>query len=676
MHSAMSTARAAPAVALALAVAGLAACGGPGGVPRTRPLPSPDHRPALRDHTAHTPRLASYRLSAKLDTANHRIKGSMVLTWTNGGDSEVRELPFHLYLNAFKNESSVFMKESHGEMRGARATDTGWGWIDVTRVVVGQDDLTGKTSFPGPDQTVMDVPLPAPMAPGASTTVTMEFTEQLPEVFARTGYKGAFHMIGQWFPKIGVRAGPPGAEHWECPPFHANAEFFADFGVYDVDVTVPDSEVVAATGVLVGAKDNGDHTRTLTYHAEDVHDFAWMADPYMEVMSGTAKVDGDSVEVRVYYRPDQQDFARRHLAAGIGAIEQFSELYKPYPWPIMSIIDPPPDAASGAGGMEYPTLVTTAGDHALARPGIRIPEFVTVHEVGHNWFQGMVASNEPEEAWLDEGVNEYTDSIVMARLYGERGSLIDWMGWTAETTRAFDASDSPFSTIPSPIAAASWAFADSSAYGEATYAKTASALRTLEGVVGAEAMAKAMRHYVDTWAWKHPTGRDFFASLSESLGQDLSWFVRPAFYGIGSTELSVRRAGCVPEHEPRGVFGEGTHRKTVTEATAPDGGAWVCDVVVVDTGTVPVPVDVEMRFADGTIQPGRWDHRDDGHWHRFHFKRSSRLTEVSIDPEDLDLLDDDPVDDHIRLDGDPAAAARAGARAGFWTQSAMQVFGL
>jgi len=672
----MSTARVAHGVvALALALAGVAACGGGDRVPRTRPLPSPDHRPALRDGKVHTPRLASYRLSVKLDTANHDIKGSMTLTWTNGGESAVDELPFHLYMNAFKNETTVFMKESHGEMRGARATDD-WGWIEVTKVVVGDADVTDKTTFPGPDETVLDVPLPAPVEPGASVTVAMDFHEHLPEVFARTGHKGAFHMVGQWFPKVGVRTGPPGAEHWECLPFHANAEFFADFGVYDVDLTVPDSVIVAATGVLVGAKDNGDHTRTLTYHAEDVHDFAWMADPYMEVMSGTAKVGSDNVEVRVYYRPDQKDFARRHLAAGIGAIEQFSQLYKPYPWPIMSIIDPPPDAASGAGGMEYPTLITTAGDHALVRPGIRIPEFVTIHEVGHNWFQGMVASNEPEEAWLDEGVNDYADAIVMARLYGASTSLVDWMGWTAETTRAFDAVDNRFSTNPSPIAAASWAFADGTAYGEATYAKTASALRTLEGVVGPQAMAAAMKHYVDTWAWKHPTGADFFASLRESLGRDLSWFVQPAFYDVGAVELGVRKASCEPEHDPRGWFGNGKQRKLVTATTAPDTGAWVCDVIVVDTGTVPVPVDVEMKFADGSTQRSRWDHRDDGHWHRFHFKRSSRLTEVSIDPDGLVLLDDDPVDNHVRVDGDPAAAARAGARAGFWTQSAMQVFGL
>src|SRR5262249_54552957 len=158
----------------------------------------------------------------------------------------------------------------------------------------------------------------------------------------------------------------------------------------------------------------------LTYHAEDVHDFAWMADPYMHMTSLPAKLDDGTVEVRVYARPEQAEFARRHLEAAVGAVERFSADFVPYPWSILSIIDPPVDAAAGAGGMESPPRVPTEGDGVLSRPGIRIPEYVTVHEVGHNWFQGMIASNEPQEAWMDEGVNDWADAHVMTDLYGAR----------------------------------------------------------------------------------------------------------------------------------------------------------------------------------------------------------------------------------------------------------------
>src|SRR5205823_9247976 len=117
-------------------------------------------------------------------------------------------------------------------------------------------------------------------------------------------------------------------------------------------------------------------------------------------------------------------------------------------------------------------------------------------------------------------------------------SMIDWMGWTAEETHLLRAIE-PTAAVPSPIGTVSWDFVDNSAYGIATYLKTEEALRTLESVVGRDPFRAAMKQYVHDWAFKHPTGRDFFASLSGSLGQDLSWFVGPAFYGIGGSELSV-----------------------------------------------------------------------------------------------------------------------------------------
>jgi hypothetical protein len=327
---------------------------------------------------------------------------------------------------------------------------------------------------------VLEVPLPTPLDPGSSIELTIVFTAQLPEVLSRTGHHGPFAMVGQWFPKVGVRVGAPGFETWHCEPLHVSTEFFADFGTYDVTLTVPNTHVVAATGVLTAAEDKDDGTRVLHYHAEDVHDFAWMIDPYMEVVTGEATVgDGPKVLVRVVHRPRQREFALRHLRAAIGTLEQFSQMFVPYPWSIMTVIDPPLEAAE-ASGMEYPTLVTTAGDHALARDGLRWPEFVTIHEVGHNWFQGMLASNEYEEAWLDEGISEWADGVAMVRLYGEKRSALDWMGWSADIFHWRRAMGSHIGDLPAPIATAPYAFPDQEAYGETTYLKTMLALRTLE----------------------------------------------------------------------------------------------------------------------------------------------------------------------------------------------------
>jgi hypothetical protein len=659
-------------LAAGLVVAG---CSGDLGAPRVHHAPQPDSVAAVRGGPR-SPRLANYRIDARLDNARHRIQATETLTWTNAGTTPVDVLPFHLYLNAFKNESSLLMQESRGQLRSAHASDNGWGWIEVTSMRVAGAERRAQAHYVGPDETVLELPLETPVAPGQSIEVEITFTSQLPEVFARTGWKGSFTMVGQWFPKIGVRQGLPGAESWVCAPMHGNSEFFADFGVYDVSLTVPSTLVVAASGILVSATDQPDNMRTLVYRAEDVHDFAWMTDPHMEVISGTAHVEGGDVEVRVYHRPAQRGFARRHLSAGIKAIEHLSSQFVPYPWPIMSIVDPPPDAASGAGGMEYPTLVTTTGDHAVIRPGMRVPEMVTIHELAHNWFQGLMASNEVEEAWMDEGLADWATASVMAAIYGERASAIDWDGWTAELLHIERAVDGHIADNPSPVATESWRFADFDAYAQATYLKTSFALRTLENMVGRDAFAAAMKAYTRDWAFHHPTGADLFAVLNRELGRDLSWFLQPAFYGTGVAELSVRSSDCRAKHAARGVFGAGDTRKTVTSSDAPDSKAWECEVVVVNTGTVPVPVDVEMRFADGTRQREVWEDHGTTWWHRFRFERSSELTEVELDPDGKILLTDHVLDDHVRRIPDSRAAMRAGARAGFWAQTLMQVVGL
>jgi len=163
----------------------------------------------------------------------HQVAGTALVTWTNTCATAVDRLPFHLYLNGFKNEDSLFMVSSRGVMRGAKAGAEAWGWIQIESVQIGGVELVGKLEKVKPreaplDETVVELPLPAPVEPGKSIEVAFKFTDQLPEVFARTGFKGDFHMVGQWFPKVGVRVGPAGSERWECQPFHVNTEFFAN----------------------------------------------------------------------------------------------------------------------------------------------------------------------------------------------------------------------------------------------------------------------------------------------------------------------------------------------------------------------------------------------------------------------------------------------------------------
>jgi hypothetical protein len=312
---------------------------------------------------------------------------------------------------------------------------------------------------------------------------------------------------------------------------------------------------------------------------------------------------------------------------------------------------------------------------------VRLPELVTVHEVGHNWFQGMLASNELDEAWLDEGVNEYADGLVMTRLWGD-AAMLDRGGHQISADDIRWIAAPRFADLPVPIATASYDFPDSDSYAEATYLKTEAVLRTLEHVVGGERMAAAMKVYARRFAFRHPAGADFEATLTAELadtkgaGGDLAWFFGPALHDIGAADYRLRDARCRPKRAPRGVFGDGDERRVVTASDAPDGGTWVCDVIVVNLGRVGVPVDIELRFADGSRQDERWDDRGEGHTWHLEFERSSALTAVVIDPKRKVMLNDGLFASQARLHGDPRASRRAAARAGFWTQSAMQVLGL
>jgi len=234
--------------------------------------------------------IANYNIKAMLDAKTHTVTGSETLTWMNDSPDTVPTLQFHLYMNAFKNSQSTFFKESGGQLRGDKSDQKEIGWIDVTRMrLAGGADLTRAIRFIHPDdgniadQTVIEVALPEPVKPGGTVQVEIDFVTKLPKVFARTGFHGDFHLVGQWFPKLGVwetagfRYSTQGA--WNCHQFHANSEFFANFGNYQVELTVPSEMVIGATGgEPVSVKKNG---KALTYkfRQEDVTDFVWTAQP-------------------------------------------------------------------------------------------------------------------------------------------------------------------------------------------------------------------------------------------------------------------------------------------------------------------------------------------------------------------------------------------------------------
>ena len=287
-----------------------------------------------------SPRIANYKISVALDTKEKMMDGKEALTWRNASKDLIRELQFHLYLNAFKNTESTFMKESGGVNRGFSLAEGGWGWIDVTSMKTADgEDLTPRIEFIHPDddnakdQSVIRVPLSRPLRPGQTIQLQIDFKAKLPRVFARTGYYENYYMVGQWFPKIGVyeSAGQRYATkgQWNCHQFHANTEFFADYGVYDVDITVPKDYVVGATGLQQSVKENTDGTKTVVYHAEDVHDFAWTASArYVDLTE-----QWRDVKIRVLMQPQRVHQAERYFKTVKATLEYFDKHVGRYPYP-------------------------------------------------------------------------------------------------------------------------------------------------------------------------------------------------------------------------------------------------------------------------------------------------------------------------------------------------------
>jgi hypothetical protein len=648
-------------------------------------------------------RLVEYRISVTLDAAAKTLKGRERLRWRNPSTGPVAELWFHLYLNAFRNSRSTFFRESGGQVRGDRMASEGWGWIDVTSIRLPDGaDLKGSLRFVQPDdgnpddRTVALIQLPAAVEPGASIDLEIEFTAKLPRVFARTGYHHNFFMIGQWFPKLGVYepAGMRGrtAAGWNCHQFHANSEFYADFGTYTVDFTVPSSFVVGATGERKARKDNGDGTTTYTYEQADVHDFAWTADPgYREIRAtfsaandvtpaeyaATARLLGRSpdevrlsdVEIIVLMQPARLRQAERYVRAAKLGLKYFGLWYGRYPYRTLTIVDPAP-GAGGAGGMEYPTLITGGTAWPLGYwplSGLRAAEEVTVHEFGHQFWYGLVGNNEFEEAWLDEGLDSYSTGKVMELGYGKDSTTLEMPGLRlgeVESLRMQNGPNFKYDKVRQPA----WTYMNSNAYGFYSYRKPEILLFTLERYLGEQTMSRIMRSYHERWRFRHPSSDDFYAVAHEIAGQDLTWFFSQAVEAPPVLDYDVESVTWTKVGAPRG-----DPAGPAPAAKPGDADLIRSRATVRRRGEFVFPVDIAFKFAGRPVERTRWDGRDP--WKRYEFIRPERLEWVDVDPDRHVLLDANWSNNARRTEPDGRVAAKWAARWLFWLQNAFAMVG-
>ncbi len=687
---------------LALLGAGLVACARPEAythLPPPLPPVAGPAAPGLPPLPQASPRNASYTIDARLDPARHTLAGSLVLEWRNTSDRALASFPFHLYWNAFRNNlSATALGEGRRAPDDTKREERTFGWTQVRKLVRLSDAAAPAGATPAPeedltptlryldeggnpdDRTVIEVRTARPVEPGASVRFRVEWDALLPHgSIGRAGWVHDYHFVVQWFPKIAVFAN--GA--WNAHPFYPWTEFFADFGVYDVRLTLPRGFVVGATGRLAGRTDNADGSESFRFVQEDVHDFAWTAS--RRFLERTARFDEPGyppVTIRLLLQPEHAHLGERYLEATKIALRDYGTWSAPYPYAQITVVDPAWGSASG--GMEYPTLFT-GGARILAPPLLRSPEGVTVHEAGHQFWYGLVANNEFEEAWLDEGFNTYMTERALGQALGPSGWGRGFLGgegrgpdwpWVAPGVRIPRGSD----TVPDlarggeadVMAKKAWTYRDAGSYGLNSYGKPALVLQTLEGLLGEETMLRVLRTYARRFRFAHPTTADFVATVNEVSGRDWGWFFDETFQSSSLCDYAVE-VDNEPQRLPVGWFeGKGGGLDYRSRPKPDDGPLTRSRVTVVRKGEVRMPVELRVELADGTTRGETWDGKE--RWRRFEYS-GAKVVRAVVDPQRKIAIDVDPVNNEWLEDDGPArrAATKWAARFLLWLQSFLEL---
>ncbi|MFF2890242.1 M1 family metallopeptidase [Paenibacillus sp. NPDC057967] len=557
-------------------------------------------------------RVVEYHINVSLRDDGQHLDGAQDVTWTNPGKKTVSELYFHLYPNAFQSPKTTFMTESHGMLRKDKATPNSRSHMKLLELqTLEGESLLPRLQYTQPDDgnpsdyTLARLRLPEPVPPGKSVTLRMSYEVKLPEVFARMGYSGDFIMAGQWFPKLAVyeTQGTRGrtSEGWNVHQYHGNSEFYSDFGIYSVRIQVPETYTVAATGFQTKPIVQQDGTKLFQFYAEDVHDFAWAASPnfiYEEVAFSDKGIPG--VRIKLYLDPAHAELKDRYMHAAKSALANYSRWYGTYPYNTLSVVVPPKGAA-GAGGMEYPTLVTAfAAENS--DPGYEL-ERTVVHEIGHQFWYGMVASNEFEEAWLDEGFTSYAEDKVMEAAYGITPNL------------RLEAS---FMTHPAPLRQPSWAYGSHLQYAENVYMRAKLVLVDIENKVGEKMMNRIMRTYFQKYKFKHPATADFQRVVEQVTKADWTEYFNQFVYSNRMADFSVDAIEVKPIEREEGQLYEST-------------------VLIRKNGGTTGPIPILFKFTDGSTIVKEWA-GDESHI-QYTEVTIAPLEWVSVDPDHTNVLD-------------------------------------
>jgi hypothetical protein len=525
---------------------------------------------------------ADYTINASLDTATTQISGAVEIRYTNNSPDTLRyvwvQADQNLYRTGSKG-SALFPADSRW---GVRGFEGGYTFSDIR--------INGAAVQPRINDTMMRLDLPSPLIPrGGKATIAIRYSFRVPQHGSdRMGRDSLLYEIAQWYPRMAVYDDVRG---WNTDPYLGQGEFYLEYGDYDYSVTVPAGYVVAGSGVLQNPDEvltatqrqrlasasrgseviaiitqseaaaartrNVPGTKTWHFRAHNVHDVAWAGAPDFRWDA----TSWNGVLTQAYYQFPKAGRAWEHAAEQTQwTIRQYSQLFLPFPYPQATSV------AGPVGGMEYPMFV-------MVHYGSDDPAsiFGTInHEHGHEWFPMIVGSNERRYAWMDEGFNTYLNAFAQEGRYPGQSAYPTYLKNWADAVAA--GTQSPLMTAPDNI--------DPNALGAIGYRKPAVVMLTLRNhVVGRDTFDAAFREYIRAWSFKHPTPGDFFRTIENSTGEDLSWFWRAFFYTTDVLDIGI---------------------DSVSMRTA-DGEQFAVIELRRNT-SIPFPVRLRLAYADGTTQ--------------------------------------------------------------------------
>jgi hypothetical protein len=600
---------------------------------------------SAQDRSFKTPlsqRTANYDVSLVLNTELKQVNAKQLLTFKNPSADTIWSMPFHMYYNAFKNNKTTFFTEASGIMSSKSKEDIDkglWSWIKILEISDEEgNSLIDSLSYISDDDdnindhTVLELKLKNPVLPYQSYKIDMKWKSQIPKSGIRTGYNRNYYFMVQWFPKLGVYE-PAGSRfakkgQWNCHQYHANTEYFGEFGVYKVEMTVPEDYIVAASGFLVKEEEKGSQ-KSYTYLAEDVIDFAWTANPdFIEIVE-----DWEGVEIKLLVMPEHECNKDRFFKAAKHTLKFFEDYIEKYPYPTLTIVSPPYYGLF-SGAMEYPTLFT-APTLCILPPNIRTTETLTMHELTHQYFMQMLSTNEQEEAWMDEGFTAFFEAKMMDIYYPEGVFFFDYLNihlGSQEFRRGrFFAADN---IKIAPMSDFGWKFRHGG-HREIVYGKAAIMLRTMEGLVGDNCMRDIIKTYFSRWKFKHPCRQDFINVVNEvvprhhsKFGKDMNWFLDQAIYGTEVCDYAVSSVSSKKIVENLGFFNDTDAAFIPSENSGKT--LYETKTVLFRNGEFIVPQEVKIIFDNGDVLLELWDGKSRSH--DFTYLGTRKIVSVEIDP--------------------------------------------